>query len=214
MGFWSALFFAIALSLDGFGVGVAYGVQKLVLPVKARAMISVVSFSAITAALHCGGFIGSLLPGEYATALGRLILLVIGLWFLFQAWVKKKEKSVTEQNLPLAEFSLKSLGIVILVLRHPSAADFDRSGSINTKEAVFLGMALAMDAAGAGVGASIGASWPWYTSLLVGLSKFTFLSTGLAFGRIYHKQQAQKRAYPGLAYLPGLILCFLAISGF
>ena len=175
MGFWSALFFAIALSLDGLGVGVAYGIQKLVLPVKARIMISVVSFSAITAALYCGKVIGRLLPGEYATTLGRLILLVIGLWFLFQAWVEKKEKSVTEQNLPLAELSLKSLGIVILVLRHPSAADFDRSGSINIREAVFLGMALAMDAVGAGVGASIGASWPWYTPLLVGLSKFTFI---------------------------------------
>lgn len=214
MGLWSALFFAIALSLDGLGVGVAYGIQKLVLPVKARAMISLVSFSAITAALYCGKLIGTLLPVEYATVLGRLILLVIGLWFLFQAWLKKKEKNFTEPNLPLAEFSLKSLGIVILVLRHPASADFDRSGSINIREAVFLGIALAMDAVGAGIGASIGASWPWYTPLLVGLSKFTFLSAGLALGRICYKKQSKKGVHPGLSYLPGLILCVLAIGGF
>lgn len=214
MGFWSALFFAIALSLDGLGVGVAYGLQKLVLPVKARLTIALISLSAIAAALSFGKIIGTLLPMEYGRVLGRLILLLMGLWFLFQAWLEKKEKDFTEPNLPLAEFSLKSLGIVILVLRYPASADFDRSGTINITEAAFLGVALAMDAMGAGIGASIGASWPWYTPVLVGVGKFTFLSGGLFLGSFCQGRQSIRGVHQGLPYLPGLILFFLAIVGF
>jgi putative sporulation protein YtaF len=214
VGFWSALCFAIALSLDGLGVGVAYGLQKLVLPVKARLTIALISLFTIAAALSFGKIIGILLPMEYGRVLGRLILLLMGLWFLFQAWLEKKEKNFTEPNLPLAEFSLESLGIVILVLRHPASADFDRSGTINTTEAAFLGVALAMDAMGAGIGASIGASWPWYTPILAGVGKFAFLSGGLFLGGFCQGRQSIRGVDQGLPYLPGLILFFLAIVGF
>ncbi|MDI5788515.1 hypothetical protein PO124_09275 [Bacillus licheniformis] len=49
---------------------------------------------------------------------------------------------------------MKSLGIVIHILRKPTSADIDKSGIITGIEAFLLGFALSIDAFGAGIGAA------------------------------------------------------------
>lgn len=209
MEFLRVIFLALALSLDGLGVGVAYGLKGMVAPVKARLLVATISTCVVAAAFFLGSALRLILPIGFCNILGRIILLLVGIWFLFQAWIEKKENGAAEENLPLATFSFKSLGIVILVLRHPSSADFDHSGAISLWEAVFLGLALAMDAFGAGLGAAIGRSWPLYTPLMVGLVKYLFLTGGLYIGGFW----SIDRFEPVLSYLPGMILCFLGLTG-
>jgi len=215
MGFWAVILLALALSFDGLGVGVAYGLKGMLLPVRARLLVALISVCGITTAFFFGGIIRNWLSVEYSSMIGRVILVLVGLWFLFQAWLEKQEKGVVEGNLPLAEFSLKSLGIVVLVLRHPASADFDRSGTISISEAAFLGLALAMDAIGAGIGALIGAGWPVVTPLVVGLIKFLFLTVGLFIGKMWRQSgPVANGVNPVFNYLPGILLFFLAIIGF
>ena len=55
----------------------------------------------------------------------------------------------------LFNWEIRSLGVVIHILKKPTRADFDRSGIITGLEALFLGVALSLDAFGAGIGAAM-----------------------------------------------------------
>ena len=67
------------------------------------------------------------------------------------------EPSVSGGSLERMVFTLelRKLGVVIQILRSPSKADMDNSGSISTQEAMWLGIALSLDAFGAGLGAAL-----------------------------------------------------------
>lgn len=211
LDFLSAILLATAISLDGLGVGVAYGVKGMKIPRRARLLVAMVSVLTVTAAFFFGSSLRWIFSPQTGILVGRLILVAVGLWLLAQGWLAGGDNDeVDGEDSPLARFSVKSLGIVVLILRHPASADLDRSGSINPAEALLLGLALATDAFGAGTGAAAGRTWPLYTPLLVGLSKFVFLSVGLLLGRAWQKNLLT----PWLNYLPGLLLLILAFTGF
>lgn len=211
LDFLSAVLLATAISLDGLGVGVAYGVKGMKIPRRARLLVAMVSALTVTAAFVFGSSLRWFFPPRAGILVGRLILVAVGLWLLVQGWLAGREhEEAGGEALPLARFSVKSLGIVVLILRHPASANLDRSGSINPAEALLLGLALATDAFGAGTGAAAGRSWPLYTPLLVGLTKFVFLSTGLFLGRVWQRNLLR----PWLNYLPGLLLLVLAFISF
>ena len=95
---------------------------------------------------------------------------------------------------------------IINILREPAAAGFDRSGTINHFEAVFLGLALALDALGAGFGAGmIGFSGP-SAPLLIGLLSILLVFTGSFFGKRLGNVLPQH-----FKVVPGLIILFLGI---
>ncbi len=80
---------------------------------------------------------------------------------------------------------LKRLGIVIQIIKTPSAADMDRSGNISASEAAFLGIALSLDAFGAGIGAALIGFSPLVTSSVIALVSGTLLTMGLRVGYTY-----------------------------
>lgn len=207
MRFISVLLLSLAISLDGLGVGIAYGLKGMIFPVKARLLVAAVSVCVITAAFLLGNGLRLVLSPMVGVLIGRVILFAVGFWLILQAWVNKRLRRVDRGNLPLAKVSLKSLGVVILVLQDPISADVDDSGAISLSEAFLLGLALAVDALGAGFGASLGRIYPLYTPLLVGLVKLLFLGGGLFLGGKWQKDHTR----PVLDFLPGLILFFLAI---
>ncbi|MFZ5824210.1 MAG: sporulation membrane protein YtaF, partial [Bacillota bacterium] len=73
---------------------------------------------------------------------------------------------------------LGSIGIVIEILREPGAADMDRSGHINPMEAVFLGVALALDSTAAGLGAAMAGFSPLGLPLAAAVTNFGLLYAG------------------------------------
>ena len=211
MNFFFLLLLATAISLDGLGVGVTYGLKGTIIPWQARLLVALVSAITVTLAFFFGGSLHWLFPPGVAVALGRIILVLAGIWLFFQGWLAGKNNADPDgENLQLASLPLKSLGIVILIIRRPASADLDRSGRISAGEALLLGLALATDAFGAGAGAGALREWPFYTPLLVGLGKFLFLSAGWALGRIW----AKNLLLPWINSLPGLLLIFLGLTGF
>lgn len=208
--FLPTILLAVAISLDGLGVGVAYGLKGTKIPCRARLLVAVVSALTVTAAFLFGSGLRWFFSPRAGILLGRVILIAVGFWLLIQGWLAGKDGDANGEDFPLARLSVKSLGIVILILRRPASADLDRSGTISPAEALLLGLALATDAFGAGTGAAAGRTWPLYTPLLVGLSKYIFLSTGLFLGRVWPKNFLA----PWLNYLPGLLLMILAFTSF
>lgn len=212
MEFLSAFLFALAVSLDGFGVGFSYGVRQIKIPFLSLVIICLSSAFAITVSMACGGLISRFFNPAAGERTGALIILGVGIYFILQAvysWRQKEEKRPAERK-HLFTLNLSRLGIVIEVLRQPVTADFDESGTINSWEALVLGFALAMDALGAGFGAAIAGFKVWLTPLLVAGCKLGMISAGMYLGENVSMLKLGRLVH----LLPGLILILIGLINF
>ena len=80
----------------------------------------------------------------------------------------------SERRKTLVKIEIKSIGLVINVLKKPTAADLDNSGSITGIEAFILGIALSLDAFGAGFGAALLGYSPYALAIAVALMSSLF----------------------------------------
>lgn len=219
----SLLILAFAVSLDGFGVGVMYGLRKIRIPLVSVAIISCWSGIVIFTSMQIGVYLSRFLPPVYAKIAGGVILIGIGIWALYQLSQQKDEES-PETNViiqtqavegenqsgtgkQLLNIELKRLGLVIQILRTPSVADIDRSGNISASEATLLGLALSLDSFGAGIGAALLGFAPVLTSVVIALASGTFLSAGLRIGFMYSGLSWIRK----LSILPGCVLIIMGI---
>jgi len=209
--FWTTLIFAVALSLDGFGVGISYGIRKIRIPWQSLLVICLSSAGALALSMLAGNLIASFISAQIAEMIGGIALLLVGGWLLVQAWAQRLEPKnsleIANKKGPFTVFklSIPSLGLVIKILKEPAKADFDDSGEISINEAIFLGFALAMDALGAGLGAAMMGFSPWITPLVAGISKLCLVSLGLYLG----SRSSIDKLLGDLGLLPGLIIIFL-----
>lgn len=211
----SVILFSLAVSVDGFGVGLAYGMRSIRISFIPLLVICITSAAAITISMYLGTLVASLFTPETAGRLGAFILIAVGFWIIFEAWSKWKKANklniIKEKKDPcLMRFRIPGLGIVIQILKEPEEADFDRSGNINPKEAWFLGIALAMDALGAGFGAAVAGYQMYLIPIFVGTFKFILVLTGLWLGQ---RSCISSLGVTG-SLLPGVILIMLGISHF
>jgi putative sporulation protein YtaF len=199
--------------MDALGTGVAYGVRKIKIPFTSLIIISMMSVLSISISMALGTMLAGYLSETFAHRLGGFILLAIGAWVLVQSWQENKlestnnEGSVQTVEQKLMQIRIKPMGLVIQILREPSKADLDRSGTISHREALLLGVALAMDAFGAGFAVSMMGFQPILTAIVVGLGHIVLTYAGLALGSGF----ATTRLGQKMAVLPGFILIALGL---
>ena len=200
MSFFAPVLLAVALSIDGFGVGLAYGIRKIKVTFLPIILIVLCSVPAMTLSLSAGRLVAGLIPLRLAGITGGSILMLIGFWQLIEGFKRYKDDPV------LLTINQKTLGLVLQVIREPENADMDRSGDINYKEALLLGIALNIDVVGAGFGAGVaGYSLiliPFVTSAL-----FLALYAGLLIGKKYTADLLGQKGY----MLPGIIIMVLGL---
>ncbi|MUV39005.1 putative membrane protein YtaF [Lentibacillus sp. JNUCC-1] len=191
------LFLVIAVSIDGFGVGITYGMQKIRLPLFGTVIIMLCSGAMVLLSMTIGDVLRSYIDPMYTTALGGLILVFLGCFSLYNILRSKKDSTSKGKNTHV----LKS------ILDDPHAADLDQSGSISAREALLLGSALALDAFGAGLGAAMIGYSPWLTAGLIGLMSGVFVYLGISIGIIL----SQKRLLKNLTYIPPVLLMIIGM---
>lgn len=206
-----------AVSLDGFGVGIMYGMRKIRIPFLSIFIISLCSGIVVFSAMHIGVIMLQFMSATVASRIGAFILIAIGLWamgqFLLQRGHDHREESVLVQDLvqesktSSIKFEIKSLGLVIHILRTPSRADVDRSGNISATEATLLGLALSLDAFGAGIGIGLIGFSPILTSLAIAIASGVFIFGGLRLGYVFAKVNWIRK----LSVLPGFMLIIIGI---
>lgn len=192
--------------------------------------------------LHAGGaLLQRFLSPSAASVIGAAILILLGLWSLYQqVWgtrdrkvrahgidqgiahygtdgpradeqsgVNREEHAGGGEALQKAVFSfeIRKLGLVIQILRSPVQADMDNSGSISSWEAMWLGIALSLDAFGAGLGAAMLGFSPLGTASVVALFSGIFLMLGMRVGLRF----ASKNGMRLISYLPALLLIIMGI---
>jgi putative sporulation protein YtaF len=111
---------------------------------------------------------------------------------------------------PFITFSIRFLGIIVQILKEPARADFDASGEISTREAFFLGLALALDALGAGVGVAMTGFNIFYTAITVGVVKFIVVNLGIILGHRVLSRRLQSIS----SWIPGLVLICIGLMEF
>ncbi|SEG68572.1 MntP/YtaF family protein [Paenibacillus sp. UNC499MF] len=248
--FFSLLILALAVSLDGFGVGMMYGLRKIRIPLPSLAIISLCSGIIICISMSFGVWLSRYLSPHYAGMLGAVILIGIGIWALVQFLAQKqgndgdgegKERTQAvngtaavpagkarleavfpsnpvgvrqsgqqkpEREPRMFSIEIKRLGLVIQILRTPSAADVDRSGNISSSEATLLGIALSLDAFGAGIGAALIGYTPLLTSAVIVVTSGLFIYFGLKIGYKYSGLGWIRK----VSVLPGVVLILMGIS--
>lgn len=202
------LLFALAVSADGFMVGLAYGVKNIKIPMISLIVISLASALAVTVSMICGKAISYLLTSQLATLIGAAVLITIGFIFVMQYCREKINAIACDTESPLISLNVKPLGIIIHILKEPSSADFDCSGEISAREAFFLGIALAMDAFGAGIGIAMAGFHILLTAICVGVLKFILVNTGLMLGKVIEGQRLKSYS----ALVTGFILVLIGIT--
>jgi len=204
--------FALALNLDSFVAGLAYGTRQIKVPFFSLMIISLVSMAAISLSMLGSQMLQVFIPPAFSHRLGGVLLLAIGAWALLQT---RHEAAPAAPKSPEAntaagkmEIRIRPPGLVIQILREPVRADLDSSGTISAGEALVLGTALAMDAFGAGFAVSMLGFSVGITVLVVGLGHFLLTVAGILAGGTFLSTKAGRR----LSALPGCILILLGLS--
>ncbi|WP_077621279.1 sporulation membrane protein YtaF [Sediminibacillus massiliensis] len=195
---------AVAVSLDSFMVGFTYGIRKMVLPVRSIWIIAVITGIVFFLSMSIGALITSFLSPRVAEVIGGSVLILIGIWVIYQFF--KTDRSENETPV-LLKLEIKSLGIVIQILKKPMTADMDKSGKITGIEAFLLGLALSVDSLGAGIGAAMLGFTPVYAATGIGVTTGLFLAIGLKSGYLFSYWNWLHR----LTFLPGIILILIGI---
>lgn len=195
----AAFLFAVAVSADAFGVGVAYGMRQIQVPLVSLAVMAGLSVGFLAAGLAGGYLVAGLLHPNLGHWLGAGILIGLGLWLVAAAW--------KADGYHLLQVCIPSVGITISVLKEPVRADFDASGVISWREAVTLGLALALDAVGAGLGAALAGLQVWLLPFFAGGLEIVAVAAGLRLGACL--ADGRRSLYTG--YLPGLVLILLGV---
>ncbi len=207
------MLFALALNLDSFGSGVAYGARRIKVPLASLLIISLISAGAISISMLGGNFIGSFISPELARQLGGVILLCIGARVIYlarQAKYLPEKDEVSEPAIKqprVMEIRIPPLGLVVQILKEPASADLDLSGTISSREAFFLGIALAIDAFGAGFAISLMGFPISVIAPAVGIFQFCMTNLGVLAGSLI----TTKRFSAQITALPGCILILIGI---
>ncbi|OIJ10966.1 sporulation membrane protein YtaF [Anaerobacillus arseniciselenatis] len=203
----SLLLLALAVSLDSFGVGLTYGLRKMKLPLKSLLFIASCSAVSILIAMTIGNWIVSYLSPSVAESIGGVILIMIGAWALYQIYRPAKRDVKNKEDAVILNFEIKILGVVIKILRKPMVADFDNSGTITGREAFFLGIALSLDAFGAGIGAALIGFSPLLMAISVAIMCALCVTLGMRSGYVF----SDSRVLQKFSFIPGLLLIILGV---
>ncbi|MFB7139837.1 sporulation membrane protein YtaF [Gottfriedia sp. NPDC056225] len=208
----SLILLACALSLDSCSVGFTYGLRKVRIPLKSIITIASCSGIILMTSMGIGHAITDFFSPVIAKRIGGIVLVGIGLWVLFQFYRSNKNaSSAAEEKNEIEDkgidWEFEILGVVVKILKKPTTADIDRSGSINGLEALLLGFALSLDAFGAGIGASLLGFSPLLTAFVTSTASALFLLFGMKLGNVLSKTLWLQK----LTFLPGIFLILIGL---
>ena len=207
------LLLAFAVSLDSFSVGFTYGIRKMKIPLFSIFIVACMSAITLLVSMLIGELIGNVLSPVLAGRIGGIIIVSLGIWIVWQTLKSSGELREDHHTAPASEekliatIEMKYFGIAINILKKPLEADIERSGTINGLEAILLGLALSLDAFGAGIGAAMLGFSPLALSVSIGIMSSLFLLTGMTFGNKLSYNQAISK----LTFLPGVLLIVIGI---
>lgn len=197
---------AICVSIDSLSIGVTYGLKNTKISFGAKLILFVISILVTTFSIVIGESICKIFSPNISTAIGCILLCLMGLWIIFHSITNSKDskecsdyssynvfsQTVASEKLNSTytikkkkeyHFFIKFLGITVQIIRDPNFSDLNNSNQIEGKEALYLGMALSLDSIGIGIGSSIIGLNSFLFPMLVAIFQLFFLSFGSYLGK-------------------------------
>jgi putative sporulation protein YtaF len=187
--------FALSSSIDNFGVGISYGVNKIRIGIAANALISLIAFAFSETGIVSGKYLAKVLPGMMSNIIAAIFLFVISIRILLLTVSVKRDhakrnecadspevkNSVSTETPPVVRKRRRpSMGSKYL--KNPEQADLDHSGEISLTEAVVLGVAVSMNALSNGLGAGLLKLSPLAISVTAAVFSFLAIWIGCILG--------------------------------
>ena len=210
--FLTYLILAISSSIDSFGIGITYGIKNTRITFVAKLVLFLISLCISTLSISVGKFIYRLFPPFFCNIIGFLILILMGLFIIFQALRESKKTASSDENSQKRIYNLfiNSFGITIQIIKNPINSDLDNSKNIDGKEALYLGFALSLDSLCIGIGNAMLGMFSFIFPMLVAFFQLIFLSLGLIFG---NKLKKVTNIPDNIwSIIAGILLIFIGIS--
>ncbi len=199
------LLLALSISLDSFGIGVSYGIKKIKVGVVPLLIISSISLATLLFSWTAGQLFLRMIPIKTAKLFSCSLLIGLGCGFFVQALLDSLYPAYEERI--IKKIRIKSFRIVINIIREPSTSDMDCSGCINIKEALYIGVALSIDALSIGVAAAVyGVPIIYFLAIAFLLNIFL-----LKFGEFSGKKFGQLISEKYLKFVSGTIIILMGV---
>jgi len=199
------LILGFAVSFDALLAGVAYGARRITVPYHSLLVVGAVTAVCTAGAMVAAQGTGLLIAPQAAVTIGAFLLLLIGLWSVFQEYLIKRLTPGQTEDTPQLKIRLGRL--IVNILADPEAVDIDHSRSISPSEAIFLGLALGLDNMVATFAAQLLGVLPLYTPLVMAIIQMGFIWSGMTFASRLLPESLKER-FP---YLPGTLLIIMSV---
>lgn len=197
------LLLVLALSLDAFVASIAYGTNNIRIPFTSVLIIDIVCTSFLAISVLLGEFIKNFLPLNLTTTISFLILIFLGIYYLFESFVKSffKNKGSSKERVKVKLFDIR---LIIDIYVDEIKADFDNSKKLNYNEALYLAVALSLDSLAIG-----------FSSGLCNINFFLIIFLSIVFnilsiwGGLFIGRRFVEKSKINLSWLTGIILITL-----
>ena len=208
MDLFYVIMLGIAVSIDGFVAGSAYGLKNIRMPWQSLLIVFAVTGICSTFAMLCAYLLAQLMNTHLALVIGAILLILLGLWSVFQQYLTKNIPSYEADGEVTAKKLTFSVGrLVISIVAKPETADVDKLGIISPLEAVFLSLAVGLDGMIGTFAAALMGPLPLYTPLIVGFIHMICVYGGcLTASRLISDSMKER-----LPYFPGMLLILMGL---
>ena len=149
-----SLLLVFSISLDSFLASISYGTSKIKIPFSSNLIIDLVSSSIFAISIFLGSIIKNYLPLSFGKYFSFIILILIGIYRLFDSILKSYIKNKSLPSKPLT-FKILDFKFVLDIYADETKADFDKSKVLTAKEAFYLAIVLSADSLAVGFGSSL-----------------------------------------------------------
>lgn len=199
-----SLILVLSLCIDTFVTSIVYSSNKIKIPVVSGLIIDTICSLFLAISLFFGYLIKDFIPINIASTISFLLLLILGVYRLFEAFFKNLIKKYYDKGSPLT-FKIFEFKFILQIYADEIKADLDESKILSPKEAFFLAVALSLDSLTVGFGCSLGTVNYLATVLLSFLVGALLLVLGGYVGR-----KISKNYNLNLSWLSGVLLIILA----
>ena len=185
----NSILLAISSSIDSLGIGITYGIKNTKISLVGNLILFIFSVLISYFSIFLGNFIQSVFPHFLTKLIGSFILILMGFYICIESFKNKKSNSN--------------------IFNNPISSDLDNSKIIDSKEAVFLAIALSLDGLCIGICGSIVDINLTFFPILVSLFQIAFLSIGTFLG--IHINKFYKLPQNLWSILSGILLILIGI---
>lgn len=149
-----SLLLVLSICIDTFVASISYGVDRIKIPLKSVILINFVCSLFLGFSFFIGYFFKDFLSKEFASFLSFILLFILGLYRVFEAFFKNYLNKFTKIKKPI-NFKVFDFHFVLEVYANETKADYDNSKVLTEKEAIYLASALSFDSLAVGFGISL-----------------------------------------------------------